>query len=143
MVLITPDQAVAVALVFSRIIAFFSTFPLIFSAVIPHNVKVLLVVSFAFFTMLNFDIQVKVNQVELITFLILIVKEFFVGLSLGLIVNILISAFSYAGEIIGFLMGLTVMNIYNPAFGQTSVLSGFFVFYSIFYFSSLDLIRYL
>jgi flagellar biosynthetic protein FliR len=128
MVLITPDQAIALALVFSRIIAFFSTFPLISSTVIPHNVKVLLVVSFAFFTMLNFDIQVKVNQVELITFLILIVKEFFVGLSLGLIVNILISAFSYAGEIVGFLMGLTVMNMYNPAFGQTSVLSGFFVF---------------
>ena len=132
MVLITPDQAIAVALVFSRIIAFFSTFPLISSAIIPHNVKVLLVVSFAFFTMLEFNIQVKVNQIELITFLILIVKEFFIGLSLGLIVNILVSAFSYAGEIIGFLMGLTVMNIYNPAFGQTSVLSGFFVF--LFYF---------
>ncbi|ACN99117.1 flagellar biosynthetic protein FliR [Sulfurihydrogenibium azorense Az-Fu1] len=128
MVLITPDQAIALALVFSRIIAFFSTFPLISSTVIPHNVKVLLVVSFAFFTMLNFDIQVKVNQIELITFLILIVKEIFIGLSLGLIVNILISAFSYAGEIVGFLMGLTVMNMYNPAFGQTSVLSGFFVF---------------
>ncbi|MGC8869207.1 MAG: flagellar biosynthetic protein FliR [Sulfurihydrogenibium sp.] len=128
MVVITPDQAAAVALVFTRIIAFFSSFPLIFSPVIPHNVKVLMVISFAFFTMLNFDIQVKVNSLELITFLVLVFKEFFIGFSLGLIVNILISAFSYAAEIVGFLMGLTVLNIYNPAFGQTSVLSGFFVF---------------
>jgi flagellar biosynthetic protein FliR len=137
MVVITPDQAVAVALIFSRIIAFFSSFPLISSAVIPHNVKVLLVVSFAFFTMLNFDIQVKVNDIELITFLILIFKELFIGLSLGLIVNIVISAFSYAAEIVGFLMGLTALNIFNPAFGQTSVLSGFFVFlfYLIFFVS--------
>jgi flagellar biosynthetic protein FliR len=132
MVLITPDQAIAVALIFSRIIAFFMAFPLISSPIIPHNVKVLLVVSFAYFTMLNFNIKLEIKEYDLLIFLTLILKEVFIGFSLGIIVNIFIGAFSYAAEIISYLMGLTVLNMFNPAFGQTSVLSGYFLF--LFYF---------
>ena len=132
MVLITPDQATTVALIFSRIIAFFLAFPLISSPIIPHNVKVLLVVSFAYFTMLNFNIKLEIKEYDLLIFLTLILKEIFIGFSLGMIVNIFIGAFSYAAEIISYLMGLTVLNMFNPAFGQTSVLSGYFLF--LFYF---------
>jgi flagellar biosynthetic protein FliR len=137
MVLITPDQAITVALIFSRIIAFFMTFPLISSPIIPHNVKVLLVVSFAYFTMLNFNIKLEIKEYDLLIFITLILKEVFIGFSLGIIVNIFIGAFSYAAEIISYLMGLTVLNMFNPAFGQTSVLSGYFLllFYLLFFIS--------
>jgi flagellar biosynthetic protein FliR len=137
MVLITPDQAITVALIFSRIIAFFMAFPLISSSIIPHNVKVLLVVSFAYFTMLNFNIKLEIKEYDLLIFLTLILKEVFIGFSLGIIVNIFIGAFSYAAEIISYLMGLTVLNMFNPAFGQTSVLSGYFLFlfYLLFFIS--------
>jgi flagellar biosynthetic protein FliR len=137
MVLITPDQAITVALIFSRIIAFFMAFPLISSPVIPHNVKVLLVVSFAYFTMLNFNIKLEIKEYDLLIFLTLILKEVFIGFSLGIIVNIFIGAFSYAAEVISYLMGLTVLNMFNPAFGQTSVLSGYFLFlfYLLFFIS--------
>ena len=137
MVLITPDQAITVALIFSRIIAFFIAFPLILSPIIPHNVKVLLVVSFAYFTMLNFNIKLEIKEYDLLIFLALILKEVFIGFSLGIIVNIFIGAFSYAAEIISYLMGLTVLNMFNPAFGQTSVLSGYFLFlfYILFFIS--------
>ena len=137
MVLITPDQAITVALIFSRIIAFFMAFPLISSPIIPHNVKVLLVVSFAYFTMLNFNIKLEIKEYDLLIFLTLILKEVFIGFSLGIIVNIFIGAFSYAAEIISYLMGLTVLNMFNPAFGQTSVLSGYFLllFYLLFFIS--------
>ena len=137
MVLITPDQAITVALIFSRIIAFFMAFPLISSPIIPHNVKVLLVVSFAYFTMLNFNIKLEIKEYDLLIFLTLILKEIFIGFSLGMIVNIFIGAFSYAAEIISYLMGLTVLNMFNPAFGQTSVLSGYFLFlfYLLFFIS--------
>jgi flagellar biosynthetic protein FliR len=137
MVLITPDQAITVALIFSRIIAFFMAFPLISSPIIPHNVKVLLVVSFAYFTMLNFNIKLEIKEYDLLIFLVLILKEVFIGFSLGIIVNIFIGAFSYAAEIISYLMGLTVLNMFNPAFGQTSALSGYFLFlfYLLFFIS--------
>ena len=62
MVLITPEQAITVALIFSRIVAFFMAFPLISSPIIPHNVKVLLVVSFSYFTMLNFNIKLEIKE---------------------------------------------------------------------------------
>jgi flagellar biosynthetic protein FliR len=103
-------------------------FPLISSPIIPHNVKVLLVVSFAYFTMLNFNIKLEIKEYDLLILLTLILKEVFIGFSLGIIVNIFIGAFSYAAEIISYLMGLTVLNMFNPAFGQTSVLSGYFLF---------------
>jgi flagellar biosynthetic protein FliR len=137
MVLITPDQAITVALIFSRIIAFFMAFPLISSPIIPRNAKVLLVVSFAYFTMLNFNIKLEIKEYDLLIFLTLILKEVFIGFSLGIIVNIFIGAFSYAAEIISYLMGLTVLNMFNPAFGQTSVLSGYFLllFYLLFFIS--------
>uniref|UniRef100_UPI0026360EBD flagellar biosynthetic protein FliR n=1 Tax=Sulfurihydrogenibium sp. TaxID=2053621 RepID=UPI0026360EBD len=129
--------AITVALIFSRIIAFFMAFPLISSPIIPHNVKVLLVVSFAYFTMLNFNIKLEIKEYDLLIFLTLILKEVFIGFSLGIIVNIFIGAFSYAAEIISYLMGLTVLNMFNPAFGQTSVLSGYFLllFYLLFFIS--------
>lgn len=137
MVLITPDQAVSVALVFTRIISFFISFPLISSPLIPHNIKVLLVLGFSFFIMINFGINVSFKEYNALLFFLLIIKEIFIGFSLGLIVSIFMTVFSYAAETIGYLMGLTVLNMFNPAFGQTSVLSGFFLllFYLLFFIS--------
>ncbi len=137
MVLITPDQAISVALVFTRIISFFISFPLISSPLIPNNIKVFLVLGFSFFIMTKFNFGVSSKDYDVLVFLLLIIKELFIGFSLGLIVSIFMNVFSYAAEIIGYLMGLTVLNMFNPAFGQTSVLSGFFLllFYLIFFIS--------
>lgn len=133
--LITPDQAVALALVFSRIIAFFMAFPLLNANLIPLNVRVLLVVAFSFVAMLNYNLSISVSQLELILFLLLVIKEVLIGFSLGLITMIFVSIFLYAAEIISYFMGFTIVNVFNPAFGQTSVLSTFFLilFYLLFF----------
>jgi len=54
---------------------------------------------------------------------------------LGLLVNIFVSALSYAAEIISYFMGLTVVNVFDPTFGQISVLNRFFIllFYMLFF----------
>lgn len=133
--LITPDQAVAVALVFSRIIAFFLAFPVLNANLIPLHIRVLMVVALSFVVMLHYDISVSVSKVDLLVFLLLVIKEMMIGLSLGLVTFIFIGIFLYAAEIVSFFMGFTIVNIFNPAFGQTSILSTFFLllFYLLFF----------
>lgn len=133
--LITPDQAVALALVFSRIIAFFAAFPVLNANLIPLHVRVMLVVAFSFVAMLHYNISISVSKIELTIFVLLILKEMLIGLFLGLITYIFIAIFLYAAEVISFFMGFTVVNVFNPAFGQTSILSTFFLllFYLLFF----------
>lgn len=133
--LITPDQAVAIALAFSRVIAFFMAFPVLNIGIIPLNIRILLVVAFSLTVILHYNLSLPVNKIDLVVFVLLIIKEILLGLSLGLISSIFIAIFMYASEIISYFIGFTIVNIFNPAFGQTSVLSTFFLllFYLLFF----------
>ncbi len=133
--LITPDVAVAFGLVLSRVIGVFLGFPLINTALIPLNIRVMLVVAFSFFFMSIFDIRISVDNFSLIAYLLLILRELLIGFFLGLIANIFIAAFSYAAELISYFMGFTIVNVFDPTFGQISVLDRFFIlmFYLLFF----------
>jgi len=133
--LITPDTAVAFGLVLSRVIGMFLGFPLLNTAMIPLNVRVMLTVSFSFFFMSIFDLRLSVEDFSLLTYLLFILKELLVGFFLGLIASIFIAAFSYAAELISYFMGFTIANLFDPTFGQISVLDRFFIllFYLLFF----------
>ena len=133
--LITPKDAIEMALIFTRVIALFLSFPLLNTSMIPTNVKILLVISFSFFIASKINIDINLKDFTFYTLAFLILKELFIGFSLGLLVNIFISAFAYASEIISYFMGLTVVNIFDTTFGQISVLDRFFIllFYFIFF----------
>ncbi|WP_456383938.1 flagellar biosynthetic protein FliR [Persephonella sp.] len=133
--LITPDMAVAFGLVLSRVVGMFLGFPLINTAMIPLNVRIMLAVSFSFFFMSIFQIKIPYQDFSLITYILLIFRELLIGFLLGLVVNIFIAAFSYAAELISYFMGFTVANLFDPTFGQISVLDRFFIllFYLLFF----------
>jgi len=133
--LITPDMAVAFGLVMSRMVGMFLGFPLLNTALIPLNVRILLVVAFSFFFTSLFDITVPTENFSVFTYLMLVLRELLIGFLLGLIVNIFISAFSYAAELISYFMGFTIANVFDPTFGQISVLDRFFIllFYLLFF----------
>jgi len=133
--LITVSDAIAIGLVFTRIITFFISFPLINSPFVPLNIRIMLVIAFSFF-IFHFS-YIKVPPVEdiNITFLfILVLKEMLIGFFLGVITQIFIAAFSYTAEIISYFMGLTIANLFDPTFGQISVLDRYYIllFYLLF-----------
>lgn len=140
--LITPKEAIEIALIFTRVIAIFLSFPLLNTSMIPTNVKILLVVSFSFFIASKTNIDINLKDFSIYTLSLLILKELFIGFSLGLLVNIFISAFAYAAEIISYFMGITVVNIFDPTFGQISVLDRFFILIFYFIFFITDSYRY-
>ncbi len=135
--IITVADAVALSLVFSRLIALFMAFPVFNSALVPGNVKVLLVISLAFFIMGLGGIEVDLSRFSWRLYLFLILKEALIGFSLGLLAKIFLAAFSYAAEIISYFMGLTIVNIFDPTYGQISILSKLFIFlfYLLFFIS--------
>ncbi|WP_293446456.1 flagellar biosynthetic protein FliR [Persephonella sp.] len=133
--LITPETAVAFGLVMSRMVGMFLGFPLLNTALIPLNIRVMLVVAFSFFFTSLLDITIPVENFTLISYTALVLRELLIGFLLGLIVNIFISAFSYAAELISYFMGFTIVNVFDPTFGQISVLDRFFIllFYLLFF----------
>ena len=133
--LVTVEDALTLALVMSRIIALMMAFPFFNTNMIPLNVKVLLVTALSFYLMKVSGVHVLAQNFSLATFILLIFKELLIGFALGLLANIFIAAFSYAAEIVSYFMGLTVVNSFDPTYGQVSVLSRFFImlFYFIFF----------
>ncbi len=133
--LINPKEALEIGLIFTRVIAIFLSFPLLNTSMIPTNIKLLLIVSFSFFIASTINIDVDLTHLTSFKLAMLILKELFIGFSLGILVNIFITALSYAAEIISYFMGLTVVNVFDPSFGQISILNRFFIllFYFIFF----------
>ncbi|SNZ08082.1 flagellar biosynthetic protein FliR [Persephonella hydrogeniphila] len=133
--LITPDMAVALGLVMSRVVGIFLGFPLLNTALIPLNIRIMLVIAFSFFFMSIFDLKFPVENFSLLHYTLLVLRELLIGFLLGLVVNIFIAAFSYAAELISYFMGFTIVNVFDPTFGQISVLDRFFIllFYLLFF----------
>ncbi|WP_457642090.1 flagellar biosynthetic protein FliR [Persephonella sp.] len=135
--LITPELAITFGLVLSRIIGIFLSFPLLNTGLIPVNIRILLVVSLSFYILKIFDISSSINpeNFSLFFYFLLILKELLIGFLLGLLVNLFVSAFSYAAELISYFMGFTIVNLFDPTFGQISVLDRFFIllFYLLFF----------
>ena len=137
--LITPEQAVGIGFVFTRVIGIFLSFPLLNTSMVPLNIRVLLVVAFSLYIASLTDIKVSLEGLSVVALTLNILKELLIGFLLGLLVNIFITAFSYAAEIISFFMGITIANMFDPTFGQISVLDKLFIliFYLIFFISGV------
>ncbi|NPA52172.1 MAG: flagellar biosynthetic protein FliR [Aquificae bacterium] len=133
--LITPEQALGIGFVFTRVIGIFLSFPLLNTSMIPLNIRVLFLVSLSFYISSILDIKISVEDLIVVEILLNILKELLVGFLLGIIVTIFISAFSYAAELISYFMGLTIVNTFDPTFGQIAVLDRLFIliFYLLFF----------
>lgn len=121
-------------LVFARVVAFFVAVPLFSYRTIPMMFKI----GFSFFLSLVMvsTLDVTVIEVDHIFFFLLI-KEVIVGLLIGLIAYIILSAIQIAGGFIDFQMGFAVANVIDPQTGAQSPLIGqyFYMFSLLFLFS--------
>ena len=131
----TLSDALALVLVVSRVIFILMAFPFFNTTQIPRNIKILLVIALSFFIVKNMHIDFDIKTYSWDIYFVMVLKEAFLGFSLGLLINFFIAAMSYAAEIISYFMGLTVANMFDPTFGQISILSRLFIilFYILFF----------
>ncbi|WP_457678132.1 flagellar biosynthetic protein FliR [Thermovibrio sp.] len=120
--------------VFIRLSAFFMAFPFFSTPFLPLRVKVVLLLAFSFF--FSHFVSVGVFHVgSTLQFSFLVLKELLLGFLLALVALIFYSIVSYAGELISYMMGLTVANLFDPNFGVVSIVGRLFTFtfYAVFF----------
>lgn len=108
-------------LVFARIAAFFVTVPLFSYRTIPTTFKIGLSIFLAI--ILAQTIPLQVVSFDLF-FMFLILKEIMIGVFIGLIAFIIVSAIQIAGGFIDFQMGFAIANVVDPQTGAQSPLIG-------------------
>ncbi len=113
--------------VFLRMSAFFLAFPFLSTPFVPVRVKVVLLLAFSFFfaSSLNLNLLPPKSFLE---FSLIALKEITLGFSLALVAYIFYGVVSYAGELISYMMGLTVANLFDPTFGLVSLTGRLFIF---------------
>jgi flagellar biosynthetic protein FliR len=107
------------ALMLVRISACFVTMPLFGSKDVPHSIKVLLslVTTFILFTSQRMVLtKIDFQTDDLIT---LAAREAFIGVFIGYLTRGIFWGVQVAGQILGFSLGFSAAQIFNPAFGDS------------------------
>jgi len=108
-------------LILIRVAAFFMTVPLFSYRTIPTQFKI----GFVFFLTFIMFYSVDIGSVNLEgLYISLMIKEAIVGLMIGLIAYLIISALQIAGGFVDFQMGFAIANVIDPQTGAQSPLTG-------------------
>ncbi|CUB25249.1 flagellar biosynthetic protein FliR [Bacillus amyloliquefaciens] len=120
------DLFPAFLLVFIRISAFFVTVPVFGHRNLPavHRIGFAFFLSVICFSTLKHAPEIEIGE----QYMLLVIKEAVVGLSLGLIAFMMMTAIQIAGSFIDFQMGFSIANVIDPQSGTQSPLIGQFVY---------------
>ncbi len=111
-------------LIIARVSAFFVTLPLFSHRTIPASHRIAFAVLLSWMMYYTFDLQpFEING----EYMLLIMKEVMVGLLIGLLAYIIMSAIQIAGGFIDFQMGFAIANVIDPQTGAQSPLVGQFL----------------
>lgn len=110
-------------LVLTRIAAFFVTMPLFSYRAIPPVMRIGIAVLLSWVIVFTLDTTaVDING----EYILLVLKEAVIGLSIGVIAFIVMAAIQVAGGLIDFQMGFAIANVIDPQTGTQSPLLGQF-----------------
>ncbi|WP_282171628.1 flagellar biosynthetic protein FliR [Cytobacillus firmus] len=115
----------AFLLIFVRVTSFFLMMPLFSYRSIPASHKIGLGFFLAWIMFLGMDVPaLEIDR----TFFLLIIKEALVGLMVGFIAYLILSAIQIAGGFIDFQMGFAIANVIDPQTGAQSPLMGQYLY---------------
>ncbi|WP_442599514.1 flagellar biosynthetic protein FliR [Neobacillus sp. D3-1R] len=117
----------AFLLIFVRVTSFFLMMPLFSYRTIPTTHKV--GIGFFLAWIIYFTLDVPVLEIDG-TYYLLIMKEALVGIMIGFVAYMMLSAIQVAGGLIDFQMGFAIANVIDPQTGAQSPLMGQY-FYTI------------
>ncbi len=125
---ITVSQFLLFGLLFARITSVIVAMPVLGHQGIPPQAKIALglFLSLVMFPLVSSNAP-KV-ELQLLSFVVLVVQEIFVGLSIGFAAGLLFAGVRYAGELIGFDMGFSAANVFDPESAQNVPLIGEFLY---------------
>lgn len=116
-------QITVFLLILVRVSAFFVTIPFFSYRTIPQQLRIVLAFVLSFMMYYTVDVAPFVVDGN---YLLLVIKEALIGLLLGLVGYIVLSAIQIAGSFIDFQAGFAIANIIDPQTGAQSPLIGQF-----------------
>jgi flagellar biosynthetic protein FliR len=124
---------------FLRLSFLFLAFPFFSTQFVPVSVRVALLLSFSFFFSANLGKELPPPS-SLGHFLITAGGELLVGFLMSLLISIFYAIAVYAAELISYMMGLTIANMFDPTFGMVSIVGRLFAFtfYAVFFATGAD-----
>lgn len=126
--------------VFLRIGVIFATVPLFSAEIMPRRITAII----AFFLGIVLlpvvpRLAIDVQNVNVLFLLTVMLHELFLGISLGLAITVIFSGVQIAGELMGFSMGFSIVNVIDPMTGtEAPVTANFFYIVSFLLFLILD-----
>lgn len=109
------DAFYGVLLIFLRVAGILFSAPILDTATIPVLFKAGLGLAVSVLMLPVVDAVVSVKDLSLMAFVIGIVSEIAIGVTIGLSVKLLFSGIQLAGQIAGYQMGFAVANVVDPA----------------------------
>jgi flagellar biosynthetic protein FliR len=120
---------ILVFLIFIRVSTALISSPVFGSRTIPTLPKVFLSLIIAYIVYLTIDRNVLTNVPTGWMLVILSIKEAITGLIMGFMMQFVFWGVSYAGTLIGFDMGLTMAEVFNPSSEESGNVIGEFLYY--------------
>jgi flagellar biosynthesis protein FliR len=115
----------AFLLIFVRITSFFLMMPLFSYRTIPNNHKIGL--GFFLSWIVYYTLDIPVFEIDA-SYYMLIIKEVLVGIIIGFVSYMMLSAVQIAGGLIDFQMGFAIANVIDPQTGAQSPLMGQYLY---------------
>lgn len=120
---------IIVFLIFVRVSTALIASPVFGSRSIPTLPKIFLSLIIAYIVYLTIDRSVLTNVPTGWMLVILSIKEAITGLVMGFMMQFVFWGVSYAGTLIGFDMGLTMAEVFNPSSEESGNVIGEFLYY--------------
>ncbi|MBK7229973.1 MAG: flagellar biosynthetic protein FliR [Ignavibacteriales bacterium] len=120
---------ILVFLIFIRVSTALISSPVFGSKTIPTLPKVFLSLIIAYIVYLTIDRNVLTNVPTGWMLVILSIKEAITGLIMGFMMQFVFWGVSYAGTLVGFDMGLTMAEVFNPSSEESGNVIGEFLYY--------------
>lgn len=113
----------AFLLILTRVTSFFVTLPLFSYRSIPTTQRLIFAAVLAW--MVSYTVEMPVMEIDG-QYILLVIKEAVIGLSIGIAAFIIMAAIQVAGGFIDFQMGFAIANVIDPQTGAQSPLLGQF-----------------
>lgn len=113
-------------LVFVRITTFMVTAPIFSGRQIPNIYKVTLGIVLSLLTVGMVEGPTNIEEWSDWNLTVMLLKEFLVGIVLGMVASIFFYAVQMAGSLMDLLIGFSMASLYDPSFGTNTQLTGRF-----------------
>lgn len=134
------SQLFAFLLIFTRIGSAIMIFPALGDAYVSARIRLLFALSLSLLLTPLLQTYIPTMPTNALALTILLVSESAIGLAIGLIIRIILSAAHVAGTIIAFQSSLSAANLFDPnSGGQSTVVSNFLLLMATVIFLQLDL----